>query len=126
MKKAGIESPSDALSLRKRLLAERRDKTTDQLERLQIETRLRHLEARGFGVVPMPVGLRYRFALQGPWFVVEDSNESLAGMIDSSPWLFSLWTGCWDADALCGFMTGALVLPFRPARLASSTPRPTI
>lgn len=62
------------------------------------------------GAVPMSIGLRYAFALDGPWH-----STNLPGAAPSG-WSLNLWTGCWDADALCGFMEGSLQLPTRSRR----------
>jgi hypothetical protein len=117
--KAGIADPAAYVADRRSALERHLAQAATPLERLQLQTRLRHLAARGFGPVPMFVGLRYRYRLEGPWFRISDDGGALAGTIDSSPWLFDGWVGAWDADALCGFMTGNVLLPFRADRTAS-------
>ena len=116
MAKAGIVDLETHLAARATALRQRLDETDDPLERLRLQVRQRHLTERGFGTVPLFVGLRYRYILDGPWAKVTDPDNALKGTIDSSPWIFNAWAGCWDSDALCGFMTGDLQLPFRAAQ----------
>lgn len=112
MRRAGIADPQAYVADRETALQKRLEQTTDPHMRLQLQERLRHLNDEGFGPVPLFVGLRYRYRLEGPWFKVRDANGSLGGTIDGSPWLLNAWAGCWDGEALCGFMEGDLTLPF--------------
>lgn len=111
--KAGIVDPVAHVAARRTALQNRLTQATDPLERLQLQTRIRHIDERGFGTVPMNIGLRYRYILDGPWSKLSDPGNALKGTIDSSPWIFNAWLGCWDSDALCGYMVGELLLPFR-------------
>ncbi len=114
MKKAGITVPPPTyIANRRAALVEQLAQATDPLQKLALQARLRHFDTDRFGPVALFVGLRYRYRLEGPWFKVGDPNGRLGGMIDGSPWLLSAWTGCWDGDALCGFMDGSLLLPFQ-------------
>jgi hypothetical protein len=112
VREAGIDNPDELVARRIASLQDRLAQTADSLERLQLQTRLRHLAARGFGPVPAFIGLRYRYTLDGPWLLVSDPQHELAGTVGSSAWVFTAWIGCWDGDALCGFMTGELTMPF--------------
>lgn len=112
MGRAGIADPAAYMAARATDLQTLLTQTTDPHAKLQLEERLRHLAEDGFGPVPLFVGLRYRYRLEGPWFKVRDTNGSLGGTIDGSPWLLNAWVGCWDGEALCGFMEGDLTLPF--------------
>jgi hypothetical protein len=89
------------------------DETSDSLERLRLSTRLRHLARRRLGPVPMIVGLRYNYTLEGPWVDVKDSGGSLGLIVDYGAWFITIWVGCWDADFLCGYIKGSLTLPVR-------------
>jgi hypothetical protein len=58
----------------------------------------------------------YRFEINGPARVV-DPGGRLAGAhgdIDQSrDWPIAFWMGCWDSDALCGYVRGMLSVPLR-------------
>jgi hypothetical protein len=113
---AGIPEAKDMVAYLQRRHAALKDelqKTSDLLERLKLSTRLKHLERRQFGPVPMIVGLRYNYTLEGPWVDVKDPGGSLGVIVDYAPWFITLWVGCWDADFLCGYMKGVLTLPVR-------------
>lgn len=112
MGRAGIADPQAYVADRATALQKLLEQATDLHQKLQLQERLRHLQSDGFGPVPLFVGLRYRYRLEGPWFKVRDPNGSLGGTIDGSPWLLNAWVGCWDGEALCGFMEGDLTLPF--------------
>jgi hypothetical protein len=70
---------------------------------------------RGIRQRILGVGLVYQFEINGPEAVVEDPTSRLHGTIDASaPWPIQFWMGGFDADALCGFMRGSLIVPFQP------------
>jgi hypothetical protein len=112
MGRAGIDDPAAYVANRQAGLEKQLAAATDPHQKLQLQERLRHLTIDGFGPVPLFVGLRYRYRLEGPWFEVRDKNGLLGGTVDGSPWLLNAWVGCWDGEALCGFMEGDLTLPF--------------
>jgi hypothetical protein len=85
----------------------------DELEKVRLEVRLKHFERRGLGPVPLFVGLKYRYVLDGPWVTFKDPGKILGLEIDSTPWIADLWVGCWDADLLCGYMIGSLICASR-------------
>jgi hypothetical protein len=56
----------------------------------------------------------YAFPLNGPPHV-EDSAGHLQGEVGRSQlWEVAFWLGGYDVDALCGYMSGALTVPFHP------------
>lgn len=112
MGRAGITDPDAYVADRGTKLQKLLEQATDPHMKLLLRERLRHLNDDGFGPVPLFVGLRYRYRLDGPWFDVQDTGGSLGGTIGGSPWLFNAWVGCWDGEALCGFIEGDLTLPF--------------
>jgi hypothetical protein len=82
--------------------------------RLGLESRKAQLLRRGNGPVPLPFGVRYRYVLEGPWVEVRDPAKKLKAAVDLGPWIVDLWLGCWDADALCGYLKGTLLAPSNP------------
>jgi hypothetical protein len=110
---AGVGDPRLYLQRRRSDLEALLSRATDDAEKLRLETRLKHLGRRGLGPVPMAVGLRYRYVLDGPWADVQDPGKVLGVTVEYAPWLINLWVGCWDADGLCGYMMGTLALPVR-------------
>ena len=121
---AGVGDPQAHLQARREALTQALQAATTLTERVAFEARLKHLEQRGFGVVPLFVGLRYHYVLEGPWVEVRDPGARLGHHVEFSPWLVDMWVGCWDADALCGYMKGTLTLPSRPESTGSAHSRP--
>lgn len=64
----------------------------------------------GLGVTPLFGGLNYNYVLDGPWKEVADPKKKLKATVTEGPWIASFWVGCWDADALCGYIKGTLTL----------------
>jgi hypothetical protein len=83
-------------------------------QRVALEARLLHLARFGVGPVPPVVGLQYHYVLEGPWVEVRDPQKKLRTAVDLGPWVVDLWAGCWDIDALCGYMKGTLLAPSNP------------
>lgn len=106
--RAGITDPDNYVANRKIELQQALETETDEVEKVRLETRIHHIDKHGVGLVPLPVGLKYRYILEGPWVKIKDSKNKLAETIDNTPWIFDLWVGCWDRDLLCGFMYGSL------------------
>ena len=84
------------------------------LDALALRTRRAHLKrtepiARFF----LPVVMTYRLILNWPLVRVEDPKTALPREVDSAPWTCRLVLGVWDADALCGFAQGQLIIPLR-------------
>lgn len=110
---AGIGDPESYLEARRDALTQALQNATTDTEKIALETRLKHLSRRGFGLVPLFVGLRYHYVLDGPWAEVRDPFIKLKRRVQFSPWIVDLWVGCWDADALCGYMKGSVILASR-------------
>jgi hypothetical protein len=52
------------------------------------------------------------FGLAG---TVSGDSSVLGRRLDPvAPWPLAFWLGGWDADALCGFASGQLTVPFLP------------
>lgn len=83
-------------------------------QRIALEARHAQLRRRGNGPVPLPFGVRYHNVLEGPWVEVRDPHKKLKAAVDLGPWIVDLWLGCWDADALCGYLKGTLLAPSNP------------
>jgi hypothetical protein len=54
--------------------------------------------------------ISYRFSLRGA-FTWTDPDSRLGAAPDGAEWPISFWMGGWDADALSGFVKGALTIP---------------
>ncbi|HWU89611.1 MAG TPA: hypothetical protein VN253_20255 [Kofleriaceae bacterium] len=87
-------------------------------QRIALEARRGQLQRRGNGPVPLPFGMKYHYVLEGPWVEVRDPQRKLKATVDLGPWIIDLWLGCWDADALCGYLKGTLIAPSTPNELA--------
>ena len=83
-------------------------------QRIALEARRAQLQRRGNGPVPLPFGLEYHYVLEGPWVEVRDPQRRLKAAVDLGPWVVDLWLGCWDTDALCGYLKGTLLAPSNP------------
>ena len=117
----GINDPVAFRRQRRSQLERSMEKATSEAERVALKRRLDDIDRLDGGPRPITVGmlragLRYRYILEGPWFEVRDPERQLAGLVDGSPWIASIWMGCWDADALCGYMKGPLELPLLALR----------
>jgi hypothetical protein len=92
-------------------LKEKRDHTSDEDARAALEKRI-----RSAGQL-MPYRVRYafdigEFGLAGT--VSGDDSVLLRRLDPIAPWPLALWLGGWDPDALCGFASGQLAVPFLP------------
>lgn len=111
--RAGIGTPEAYVQTRMDNLSNALKTEQDELEKVRLEARLKHIKQRRLGPVPLFVGLRYRYVLDGPWVTFKDPRKVLGLEIDSTPWIADLWVGCWDADLLCGYMIGSLICASR-------------
>jgi len=105
----GIADPGAFRQERRRRL-EQDLLAADPLGQEALRMRLRHLQEPGPALVSLGYRLEYQFELRGA-AVVADPERRLGTEIDlHSPWPIRFWMGGWDADALCGYVRGALRL----------------
>lgn len=111
---AGIVSPGAHRSVRKRLLEADLDRTADPTERAALEKRINELEKAdpsNMRMLSMILTQTRRFDLDGK-AEIRGADGMLPHPADTSrPWPIEFWMGGWDADALCGFMSGRLAIP---------------
>ncbi len=56
----------------------------------------------------------YQFTISGEAQTQDDGNALGGSIGKTTPWPIEFWMGGWDADALCGFTSGTLEMPFKP------------
>lgn len=94
----------------------------DRIERAALERRIAAIDDDAVLVGAMLastqfLGLQasYSFPLNGV-AEVSDSEGGLGGEAGvSQQWALSFWMGGYDVDTMCGYMSGTLSVPFRPA-----------
>lgn len=115
----GIRNPHHFRAERRACLETELAVTRNPQARQALERRIEELEVQS-GVAVASLGFRslYRFPLGG-----ETAITDPAGLLDSvchtQPWQLEFWMGAWDADALCGFVQGALELAPADSRATS-------
>lgn len=111
---AGIVSPAAYRSARKRLLEADLERTEDPTVRAALEKRISELEETNpsdMRMLSMILTQTRRFDLDGR-AEIRDADRIFPHTPDSSrPWPIEFWMGGWDADALCGFLSGRLAIP---------------
>lgn len=103
----GAGSVPELARERRRLLEEDLAAASDPVARAALRTRIAAIRF-------LPIGLFYRFEINGPGAVAQDEGGLLDGTVSTAPpWPIGFWMGGFDADALCGYVRGSLELPFR-------------
>ena len=54
--------------------------------------------------------VKYEYTLRFPKGEVSEAAGVLDPVDIQAPWLAQFWAGCFDADALCAYMSGTLSL----------------
>jgi hypothetical protein len=80
--------------------------------RQNLQGRLAQIDAdAGMGIAALGFKVNYDFPVPVASRHASDPNQSLGlASPTTSPWQLSWWMGCWDADALCGFIQGNLAV----------------
>ncbi|MEU5836896.1 hypothetical protein ABZ820_24925 [Streptomyces diacarni] len=112
----GIHDPlADRAERRARLAAELRQPGSTPVRRAALAKRVRELDIAlrnpsDERVVNLTAVEEFTFPLHGPPVL----HAPLSGRLrpdTAVPWRVAFWMGGWDADALCGFLRGNLVVP---------------
>ena len=105
----GVEDPQEHRRVREQRLRTEMAATGDPDKRAGLEKRLRSLR----GLIPVRVSYRFAIGELGGVGEVLDPRGSLADADVVAPWSIQFWMGGWDADALCGFVRGAVRIPLQ-------------
>lgn len=98
---------------RKKVLEGDLASTTDALVRAVLQKRITELARHDSPEQALGFSLDYAFELNGLPVII-DPQQYLADAIDEIAfWPIEFSMGEWDADALCGYMKGSIVLPFK-------------
>jgi hypothetical protein len=113
MRTIGTDSPAAYLLERREKLVAERASATDPLTQMQLDQRISFLGSpRWSGLFGW--GMSWDYALSGE-AVWHDPLALFEAVGDRDvPWLARFQIGIWDADALCAFMQGSLLVPLRP------------
>ncbi|HEV3086881.1 MAG TPA: hypothetical protein VGX96_06610 [Candidatus Elarobacter sp.] len=110
---AGIADPRADRAERRALLLGEHGRERDPLRRRTLEKRIAELDKalanpRDERIVAMRAIEEFAFGLNG-----EAAAHGLSGAVCdlTAPWPIEFWMGCWDADALSGYMSGTLRVP---------------
>ncbi len=107
---AGISDTKQNRIDRLRLLELDLEKETDSLAQVALRKRISELTRAIVNptderIIAMRAIEEFTFKLTGPSEI--DGNAPHFHDLDcSAPWLVDFWMGCWDADALCGYVPG--------------------
>ena len=116
-RRLGIEDPVALRSNRKAVLEKRlADASISDAERAALSKRIAELAATGIQVKLFRVALPYRFAVNGTT-TFADHGAAMSELPDEAvPWPIDFFMGAWDADALCGYMSGHwdIIMKSRP------------
>lgn len=82
---------------------------TDPARRLALQARLDELARGGIRRTSLGFQLDYDFALRGP-NRLDDPHGVLGFTPVPKNWQVAFWMGGWDADALCGYTKGKLIV----------------
>jgi hypothetical protein len=126
----GVRTPEDRVRFRERRADALRTAlaaATTQIDEAALRRRLRPFEAeaaererrRQAGEPEAPaittfmlgLALPYRITIDGEDGIVEDPSGALGPLDSHAPWQVQMAVGIWDADALCGWIEGALSVP---------------
>ena len=111
----GIADPLAYRRRRRDLLRADLDRTDDEVTRAALEKRIAELAITSpakLQVWTMGAFQSYRFDLNGPAELTDPDRRLDLETIDfEQDWPLSFWLGGWDADALCGYISGLLELP---------------
>jgi len=87
---------------------------TDEDSKAALAKRIRELsitDPHGQHTIALQAVQKRRFELNGP-VVIDDADGGLEVECDKSQdWPIEFWMGCWDADALTGYIGGSLKIP---------------
>lgn len=111
----GIISPGTYRTERRCQLEHELEAVTDATTRAAVSKRIEELEVSDpadMRVLGLSLTQTRRFELDGP-AVIESGDGYLAQNFDTQrSWPIEFWMGAWDADALCGYVSGRLEIPF--------------
>lgn len=111
---AGIASPPAYRKERMSRLEADLSSTVDPTARAALAKRISELEKSDpsdMRTLSMILTQTRRFELDGP-AEIRDTDGILSPAPDAAgAWPIEFWMGGWDADALCGFMSGRLTIP---------------
>ncbi len=82
---------------------------TDPVRQQALQSRLVELRRGSIRLTSLGFQLDYEFRLRGP-NSISDPQHKLGQADLPSQWTAKFWMGGWDADGLCAFVKGALVL----------------
>lgn len=90
---------------------------TDPVRRAALQKRISELAITSpddMRIISMQVYQARSFEINGPAEIIDRD-----GLLDEHPttdhaWPIEFWMGAWDADALCGYMSGMLTFPLSP------------
>jgi hypothetical protein len=84
----------------------------DPVAKLALELRLLWLQGPPgrLDTALLGAGMRWQADLAGPQPIAQTGELDLTIDTDG-PWPFRLWLGVWDADALCAYASGHLLIP---------------
>ena len=109
---AGISDPKQNRIERLQHLEHDLEQETDPLAQAALRKRISEL-TRAIAnptderIVAMQAIEEFTFELTGP-SEIEGKASDLLELDRTAPWLADFWMGCWDADALCGYVKGSL------------------
>jgi hypothetical protein len=83
----------------------------DATRAANLRHRIDQLAQSGIQLGALTFKVNYHFPVPAASRAVVDPNNSL-GMANptAQPWTVAWWMGCWDADALSGFVSGAITI----------------
>lgn len=96
---------------RRALLQNHLASETDPVARQALQDRIARLTGDGIELSALTFKVRYAFPVPNAARSVSAPGDLLGAQDPlSRPWRFDWWMGCWDADALCGYIDGYLLI----------------
>jgi hypothetical protein len=93
---------------RKQNLTAELQQTNDATLRKNLQQRLARMDNPGIEVGSLGFRVPYAFRVPDASRAADDPTGTLGPGLLAQPWRMNWWMGCWDADALCGYMLGSL------------------
>jgi len=95
---------------RKQKLTDQLNQTNDATARKNLQQRLEQMTTSAGDIQVFSLGFRVPYAFKVPDAAraADDPAGTLGPGLLTQPWRMNWWMGCWDADALCGYMLGSL------------------
>lgn len=97
---------------RKQNLTDQLQQTNDATARKNLQQRLARMATidpvNDIQVFSLGFRVPYAFKIPDTSRAADDPGGTLGPGLLTQPWQMTWWMGCWDADALCGYMLGSL------------------